>query len=468
MARVFLFNPPTSEPIRTPLLSLAYLASALQRAGHDVGLLDASAVHAPRGEATILGQIRQFGADLVGLHVKTLYVQDARRWAQVLRDGLEPAVRLVAGGPHPTVAPGDLLAAGCDFEVLGEGEETLTELADALDGKRDLHSVRSLLWRDEGRTVRTPDRGFLPDLDALASPVDALPLFDPAWYGATGPIAFGGLLSSRGCPAACTFCCNNVTGRRFRYRSAEGLAHEIRRLRDHHGMQAFTFLDDSFAVGRRRVTELADSLEPLGPLPWACTAHPSHLDPSVLQDLRRAGCGGVDIGMESGDPERLKLIGKGVTVERVLQVAKWCQDADMHLVINLMFGWPHETDREIDTTLRFLDQAAALGAMFNARGVLVPYPGTAIYDEHHRTFGFSEWWLRDPPLDYAPFPTAWDEAEILRAYASDAALDRNYFQHTSSHLRRIAGALQSKADATWARVRARQTPTGGVPAAGAR
>ena len=59
----------------------------------------------------------------------------------------------------------------------------------------------------------------------------------------------------------------------------------------------------------------------------------------------------------------------------------------------------------------------------------MPYPGTQIYEQHHERFGFTGWWLREPPLAYPAFPTSWDEAEIVRAYADDPALDRNFFRH---------------------------------------
>jgi sugar phosphate isomerase/epimerase len=200
---------------------------------------------------------------------------------------------------------------------------------------------------------------------------------------------------------------------------------------------------------------------------WTCTAHPAHLDRDVLADMARAGCSGVDIGMESADPGMLLRIGKGVTVERVLDVLAWCKQLGIHTVVNLMFGWPDETDAELDATIAFLDRAAPLAGGFNARGVVVPYPGTQIYEQHHARFGFTGWWLREPPLAYPAFPTRWDEAEIRRAYATDPAIDRNFFAHPPARVARIRDALALKADVTLAIMRQRTGNTG-VPAAGAR
>jgi anaerobic magnesium-protoporphyrin IX monomethyl ester cyclase len=474
MARAYLINPPTDETVRTPLLSFLYLAAALRRAGHQVALLDASAPQAPRDPGQIVDRALASAPNLIGIHCKTLYAQDAYALARAFRERTE--IPLVCGGPHPTVAPLEPLAHGFDFSVRGEGEETLAELCDALDGRRAMDEVRSLVWRGGGAV--NPPRGFLLDLDGLASPVDALDLFDPAWYGGSETVAPAGLLASRGCPAACTFCSNNVTGRRFRYRSARGIAEEIAALRARTRFDAFSFFDDSFAVGRRRMLDLCAELARIDPpVHWTCTAHPAHLDPDILEAMQRAGCRGVDVGMESGDPEMLLRIGKGVTVERVLSVLGWARDLGLHCMLNLMFGWPGEALEELKATLDFIDLAAPLAAAFNARGVLVPYPGTRIYDEHHARCGFTDWWIREPPLRYTPFPAHWSLGEVKRAYADDAALSRNFFRLPDAALDLIQVGLRKKADYTYGKLFPAQHAAGwepkpareiAIPAAGAR
>ena len=466
MARVFLINPSTDETVRSPLLSFMYLAASLRRAGHQVALLDASAPHAPHGLEEIVDTALAFEPDLVGIHAKTLYVQEA----YALAAAFAGRVRLVAGGPHPTVAPLEPLLHGFDFSVRGEGEETLVELCDALDGKRDLGSVRSLVFKGNAGLQVTPVRGFLLDLDALASPLDALDPFDARWYGtAAATLAPSGLLASRGCPAACTFCSNNVTGRRFRYRSAGSIRGEIQRLQAERGFVAFTFFDDSFAVGRRRMEGLCDALEDLR-VHWTCTAHPAHLDQDILRRMQDAGCTGVDIGMESGDPEMLLRIGKGVTVARVLDVLEFSRALGLHCMLNIMFGWPDETLDELRTTLAFIEQAAPLAAAFNARGVLVPYPGTQVYDALHRKHRFTEWWIREPPLRYRPFPSSWSLAEVKRAYAADAALERNFFGLSGEARSLIQQGLDRKATLTYRKLERPVAPGWEplVPAAGAR
>jgi radical SAM superfamily enzyme YgiQ (UPF0313 family) len=478
VARVFLVNPPSPEPVRTPLLSFCHLGAALRAGGHEVALIDASSPFAPQTHDAIEERIAAFAPDVVGLHLKTLHVQPAYELAASLKEKFA----LVAGGPHATIVPDETLAHGFRWAIRGEGEDALVELADAVDGHGRLETIAGLSWIDRGMIRHNPTRPFLMELDRLAPPLTALDLFDPTWYGAPagGLLPPAGILSSRGCPAACTFCSNDVTGRKFRYRSATSVAAEVKHLRSRHGVLGFSFFDDSFAVGRRRVRELCDAIAAIGePVWWTCTAHPAHLDRDVLADMKRAGCAGVDIGMESADPEMLVRIGKGVTVERVMDVLAWCRDLGIHTVVNLMFGWPDETDAELDATIAFLDRAAPIAGGFNARGVVVPYPGTKIYDANHERFGFTGWWIREPALRYLVFPTSWNEDEIKRAYADDPAIDRNFFRHPPHRVARIRDALARKAEVTMAisKRRVAEASSGacaqgsdavGVPAAGAR
>lgn len=206
--------------MRSPLLSFCYLASSLLRAGHEVAVLDGSAPFGPRDFEETVARVRAF---LIGFHLETLHVQPAYALARAF-DGMVP---LVAGGPHATVCPEEPLQHGFRFVIRGEAEESLVELADAIDGKRPCEEVNALTRRGPLGPRHNPSRGFLRDLDGLASPLDAIALFDPRWYGQTEAMPPVGLLASRGCPAACTFCSNNVTGRQFRYRGVKLTAEEI-------------------------------------------------------------------------------------------------------------------------------------------------------------------------------------------------------------------------------------------------
>lgn len=465
--RVVLVLPPAIEPVKTPLLAFAYLVAALRARGHEALVVDAAAPAGP-GADQLCEAVSRLDPDLVGIHVKTLEVQAAYRAA---RDLGRLAVKLVAGGPHASACPDEALDHGFDFVLRGEAEGSLPDLADALEGRGELAQIQGLSFVDRGLNRHLPERAPVRDLDTLPDPLSAVDAFDAAAYGAADGAVPAGLLASRGCPAACTFCANNVTGRKLRGHSPERVAGEVRRLVRDYRRPAFSFFDDSFAVGRPRIERLCHALAEVGGAHWTCTAHPAHLDRDVLALMRHAGCGGVDVGLESGDPDMLATIGKGVTTERVLQVLKWAQELGMHTVVNLMVGWPDEREAQLAATLAFIERAAPLAGAFNARGVLVPHPATALYQRHHERFGFTEWWLRDPPIAYEPFPQTWSPDEVLRAYASDAALERNFFHHSPRRLALMAEILERKAYHTFRRIAAwtdGSAPAVTVPAAGAR
>jgi anaerobic magnesium-protoporphyrin IX monomethyl ester cyclase len=278
VARVFLLNPPSPEPVKTPLLSFCHLAASLRRGGHEVALLDASAPFAPTDHAIIAARIADFGPDLVGLHLKTLHVQPA----YALAAELAARWTLVAGGPHPTVCPDEPFAHGFTYVVRGEGEETLVELADVVDGTRARESVAGLSFRG-ALNPRHNQAAASSSISTAGLAARGARSLRPAWYGSREPIPPAGLLSSRGCPAACTFCSNNVTGRRFRYRSAALIAAEVRELQKRFGMLAFTFLDDSLpsatgASASSAPSSAACGRSPTGPAPR--TRRTSTLRPS--------------------------------------------------------------------------------------------------------------------------------------------------------------------------------------------
>lgn len=462
--RVALLLPPAIEPVKTPLLAFGYLAAALRDRGHEPVVVDAAAPAGPKLEE-LPALVAGLAPDLVGIHLKTLEVQAGYRAALELRDAGLP---LVAGGPHASVCPDEALRQGFDYVLRGEAEGSLPDLADALEGQCELGQVAGLSFVDRGLVRHLPEGPRPVDLDYLPDPLSALDAFDAAAYGEDALPVPAGLLSSRGCPAGCTFCANNVTGRKFRFHSPERVAREVGHMAQELGRPGFAFFDDSFAVGGARMRKLCGALERVERAQWTCTAHPAHLDREVLALMRRAGCCGLDIGLESGDPDMLEAIGKGVDTERVLQVLEWAGELGMHTVVNLMVGWPDETEEQLEATLAFIERAAPLAGGFNARGVLVPHPGTEVYELNHQRFGFTEWWLRDAPIAYERFPEAWTEREVARAYASDAALERNFFDHDEARLGLMAAVLEAKAAHTWRRVAAWTAPALTVPAAGAR
>ena len=398
VTRVLLVAPPS--PIRTqgPPLMMMYLGAALRRAGKEVAVLDMASPYGPRRAGDLQASIERLDPTVLGM---TLFTETTLAGYRLLEE-LGPAplgqVR-VAGGPHATAVPEEPLDRGFDVVVRGEGEQTLVELVEAMERGGSLESVQGLCWRDSGGVLhRTPDRARLRDLDELPRPLEAHDLFPREWY--IPPYRSGSMhaaiITSRGCPGACTFCSNQVTGRSYRYHSPDRVLQEMQDWHRLEGACSFSFHDDAFTVQRERLRKLCRGMRDLefSPL-WWCEARADQVDAERAEAMARSGCSTVVLGAESGDPGVLDRIGKGITPQAVWDALLAARQAGLRTQLNFMFGFPDETEAELDRTLAFMQRVAALVDGFTPMGVVVPYPGTALYRGFHRQKGFSGWWLQE-------------------------------------------------------------------------
>ena len=443
MSRVLLITPPTLFPTSAPPLGVSYLASALLRGGHDVRALDLSARYGP-GPDAVAEMIKTWEPHLVGVSV---YTDTALAAYDLVRDYCGEAALLVAGGPHPTAVPEEALRYGFHVVVSGEGEYTLSELAtraaDRHGGTRGLEEIPGLTFLDgSGVIKRTETRKQEELLDRLPPPHEAWPLFDRAWYlpGGQGIIPTT-LITSRGCPGACTFCANIVTGRRHRSHSADRVIAEIKAQLKDQQAAVFSIHDDAFTASPEKAIELCRRMESeLSPPPiWWCESRVDSFTPALAAAMRSAGCVSVVFGVESGSQAVLRRIGKRITPAQVVSALEAATAAGLMSIVNMMFGFPGETAGELAQTRAFMERIAPLVTSFNQLGVLIPLPGTAIYRIHAREYNFEDWWLDRDRLDtlYGPVPAAgFNELPpgrwpTLQAELEEAALAADFFHYSA-------------------------------------
>lgn len=456
MTRVLLVNPPSPERLGAPLLGQQYVAAALLRRGCEVRVIDAAARHADPSRAAIAAAADDFAPDVIAIGLFTRWVWHAYRLVDELcatRRARRPL--LVAGGAHATVRPHETLARGFDVAVVGEAEETVVDLVDALDRKRDLATVAGLVLRGaDGRTHATAPRGFVQDLDRLAWPQLAQPLYDPAWYAGARDGAHahgaapGGMLTSRGCPARCTFCANYVTGRGFRHRDAADVAAELNATHDAGGNTFFPFWDDALTARRDHLERLCTALrrDVRFPLAWSAITRSTMVTPEILSAMRDAGCVAVNFGVESGDDDILRAIRKGITTATVVRALEWAKELGLRTACNFMLGFPQETPEHVERTLRFMERIAPLVDAFSTLGVLTPFPGTPLYEEHHRDYGFTDWWLEERCARFAEAPPIAARDAFVRHYLDDATLELDFFRYTPAMRDAIRGCLRFKGE----------------------
>jgi len=461
VARVLLVMPKLPEPLGAPYLGQLYLAAALLRAGHEVRALDLAARAAP-SEDDALREAARWGPDVVGVTLFTLNA--ARGYALAARLGAAlPGALLVAGGPHVTACPDEPLAHGFHATVAGEGEEPVVVLAAragralgaSAGGGARLEVLDAVpgLRRRGGAGPANPARA---SLDGMAPPHEGYGAFQATWYGLPvgAPLAPGGVMTSRGCPARCTFCANHVTGRVFRWRSAADVVGELLALEARFGLRHFAFWDDAFTASRPRLEALCDALsaEPaLDGVTWSCITPGIMVKPRDLARMRRAGCVAVNFGIESGDPSVLKAIGKGQRPRHVRAAVRAAKAEGMAVVVNFMFGFPGEGVEELGRTRVLMEELAPDVDAFNTRGVVIPMPGTPLYERYADAFGFRGWWLQLGDALDAPHHASARDAMAWEA--RDPALEMDFFQYREDVRRAIEAAVRFKAEHNLRRLR---------------
>ncbi|MBW2307734.1 MAG: B12-binding domain-containing radical SAM protein [Deltaproteobacteria bacterium] len=377
--KVALVAPPWRGGNDYPPLGLAYLASSLENAGYrQVRIFD---LNLP-GEN--VRDVAAFNPELVGITSMTHVHSEALETARKIRSLC--GARIVMGGPHPTLFPGEVASRDpVDFVISGEGEIALVALVQALSSGTDIKEVPGLTFRDGPRVVAAADPAPIPELDALPFPSRHLlktgdyPLRTPE-----GEPIFT-VLSSRGCPYNCAYCFKGLFGHRYRHRSPENILAEIRHLKETYDARHFYFIDDVFMLQAERIQRICELiLEHELDIRWQCLARVDRATPEILRVMHAAGCRRIHYGIESGVQEILDGISKGITPEKVRDAVRWSQTAGIRCKGYFMTGLPGDTLETLEQTLRFARSLNLDKAMFS---ITTPFPGTRLWDRVRERFG---------------------------------------------------------------------------------
>lgn len=359
---------------------LSYATGLLEAGDFEVDLVDAPAEGMDVPE--ILERIRSGGFHLVVLESSTPSIESDAALADEIAS-MGPYVVLV--GTHPSALPVETLALGSRFHAVAVGEYdfTLLGLAGAIRDGTPVVDVPGLLLRTGGDPISTGRREPAEDLDSIpfVSRVYKRHL-DPARYSnpnALHPMVM--IMGGRGCPNSCTFCLfpQTLTGRRARFRSTADIVAEFLWVEENMpGIRSVFFEDDTISSDTGRLRDLAAGLIAAGTrLRWtanmrACT------DYETLRICREAGLRTVCTGFESGVPEILAALHKGVSVDEMRAFAADARRAGVLVHGCFLFGAPGETRETMERTLRFALSMDLYTAQFYP---LMVYPGTDAWRE---------------------------------------------------------------------------------------
>ncbi len=277
-----------------------------------------------------------------------------------------------------------------DICVLGEGERTAVELFRTMD---QLDSINGIAFKKDGNVVKTASRELIQDLDSLP-----LPNFDlwnmkkylrgNLWADdvSTRYSEFPGNLPKpdeltpnmsvffgRGCPFSCKFCSRSYQN--VRYKTPDKVITELKYLKKKFGIKAFHFYDELVVFRKKAVLELCDKIKPLD-VYWDCQGRVNTVDEKLMQIMKENNCYSIGFGFESGSTKMLQAMGKGVTREDNLRVLNAAKKTGMHLKIQLMCGYPGETEQTVAETVSMMKMSQLPPRRMSWT---TPLPGSRLY-----------------------------------------------------------------------------------------
>lgn len=364
-------------------LGLAYVSAALKQAGHTVACLNLN-LEAASIQDSVRAAMETHQPELVctgGLSPHYGVIMDVLNAAARVAK-----VPVALGGGFVSSEPEIALEmTGADYGVIGEGELTMVELADALETGASPLGVPGLVLRGEdGNVVRTAERGPIMDLDVLPFP-------DFAGFGLDEYIAYQlpndsyyhyphddprevPIIGSRSCPFKCSFCYHPL-GDRYRVRSLENIFAEVDHLVERHGVNIITFFDELFAQDRDRLEKFCAGMKARG-IKWRVSLRVDLVDAPMLAMIKDAGCYFIGYGLESAHDGILKSMRKRITTAQIEAALEATWDQGIGILGNFIFGDKEETIETVQHTMDWWDRHRKYQINLS---YIISYPGTALY-----------------------------------------------------------------------------------------
>ncbi len=359
-----------------PPLGLGYIAAVLEEGGYtNIKILDSQALNFTQNDYR--KYLKRFKPDFLGIQALTPNFDAALAAAAIAKEEGIPIVAL--GGYHPTAMPDECLHlanGNVDLLFRGEAEYTVLEFIKMYEQGKNWRDIKGISYLDP-QPIHNPPAPLIQDLDSLPLPArHLLPMDKYKIFGSSFPAT--SVITSRGCPFSCDFCSVSAFyDAKWRPRSPEKIAEEIRFLREVMDIKATAFVDDLFFISSQRVKKLSSALSRIKDIYWGATTRADKGSLELLTMMRKAGCRLVFVGVESGNQRILDQIHKKTTLAQIERYFDNTKKARMDSLASVSFGFPGETQKTIVSTVNWvvekLDPSLALFTL------ATPYPGTDFY-----------------------------------------------------------------------------------------
>lgn len=360
-------------------LGLLYIATCIQKAGHEVQLVDG----AFWTHREVIDKVRQFRPGFVGVSANASLWKKAAKTAEDIK-AVDPAIHISVAGPFPSAVEEKCLELCKHFDsvVIGEGEETVPDLLARVEAGESLEGVAGVAYRAAGGAiVKNPPRPLVENLDTIPIPRREL-LGDFEKYESPPgsyrhkPIAI--VMTSRGCKARCIYCFQMKGERRIRFRSVENVVQEIEELINHYGFKEIRFLDETFTADRDRAMEILRQLKQKQlEFSFYVSSRVNTVDYELLKAMKDAGCWAILFGAESGVQKNLNTMKKGISLDQTRAAVKAAKKAGLKVYTPFIIGIPGETYQEALKTIDFAIELDPHYANFHS---MTPFPGTELYE----------------------------------------------------------------------------------------
>ena len=373
---------PVEEEKLFPPLSIAYLSSQLRERSVPVSVHDGT-FHSPQ---ELIRDVEQEMPAIVSMYLMITMVRNGLALLDSLRN-LLPDTLFITGGPLPTLYP-ERFADAFDIVFRGEGDLTVARFCDdyrnaggspADLGSLDLSSYPGIYQRRNNRVMS------VPPVHHPVAVIDGLPLpdrrsFDHVRYQEfwerTAGCRMTNIMITRGCPYSCDFCSKPVWGNTFRKPSLDRVFAEIQEILAL-GYDRLWIADDSFTLDPNYLREFCTrKIREQFAFTWVCLSRVDQLDESIVRTMRDAGCVKVYLGLESGNDETLRLMGKRASVHEGIEAVHLFRKAGIKTSGFFIVGYPGETEKSIDDTLAL---ASSLPLDEISINVPFPLPGSPLF-----------------------------------------------------------------------------------------
>ena len=363
-----------------PPYSLLSVATVLDAEGLDVCFLDAQAEKISWDEICRRAQ----NADAVVISTSTMTVNEDAELIRLLKK-CNSKILSLAFGSHPTFLSQDTLSkGGIDICVRHDPEFIIRDVLKRYFSLEngDWQNVNGISFRDaNGNVVNNPPDTPINSLDQLPFlKTEFLPPNIDYFNPIVRKMPYITTITSRGCPAECTFCTvPYFYGKRIRVRSEQGVINEIKHyLRK--GYREIYFRDETFTFSRKRTLRICYLLREngLSNTPWICNARIGTVDREILLEMKNSGCHFIKFGIESGVQEILDGVKKGTQVSEIRRTFRWLNELGIESHAHCMLGMPGETRETMKRTIDFVKEINPTSASWT---ITTPYPGSALYDQ---------------------------------------------------------------------------------------